>query len=345
MKKDINKKKKNKWFINTSLVIFLGLVVDLLLFYGMNALDYKFNFFHNETVSSILALSIMLIISVAVGALISFYVGKKITEPTNQLKEGLHQVAKGNFKVKLDPIKHSSLNEVVNNFNKMTEELKSIETLKADFISGVSHEFKTPLSVIQSYSKALRRPNLDDETRKKYEKVIDTNIQKLTNLTNNILSLSKIENQQIIPDKSEFLLDEQIRQCIVSLEPEWKKKNIEFDLDGQKVKYYGHKSLMAQVWQNLIGNAIKFSKNNSKISISITPLDKNTIVTITDYGIGMNEETQTHIFDKFYQGDTSRSSSGNGLGLAIVKRILEISNATISVESHENQGTTFTVIL
>jgi len=227
----------------------------------------------------------------------------------------------------------------------MTEELKSIETLKTDFISGVSHEFKTPLSVIQSYSKALRKPNIDEETRKKYEKVIDTNIQKLTNLTNNILGLTKIENQQIIRDECEFLIDEQIRQCIVSLEPEWKEKNIEFDLDLTPIQYYGSKSLMAQVWQNLIGNAIKYSNNEGKISISLKKENEKIIIKISDNGIGMSEETQKHIFDKFYQADTSRSSSGNGLGLAIVSKILEISNGSITVESQENKGSTFTVII
>ena len=339
------KKKKNRLFRNTSLVIFLCLVIDLLFFYGMNALDYKFNFIQSETISGFLALSIILIISVAVGALISFIVAKRLTNPINQIKEATHKIAKGDFDVQLETLKHSSLNDLINNFNKMAEELKSIETLKADFISGVSHEFKTPLSVIQSYSKALRRMDIDDETRKKYEKVIDTNIQKLTNLTNNILSLSKIENQQIIIDKTEYLLDEQIRQSIVSLEPEWKEKNIEFDLDLVKTKIYGSKPLMAQVWQNLIANAIKYSNNKGKVSISIKKQDDNIVVKITDNGIGMSEETKEHIFEKFYQGDTSRSSSGNGLGLAIVKRILELCNATIDVESVEEKGSTFTVVL
>lgn len=340
-----NGKKKNRLFINTTLFIFLCLVGDLLFFYAMSTLNYHFSIFQSETISSFLALSIILIISVAFGALISFLVAKRITKPINDIKDATHKIAKGEFDVKLDTTKNSSLNDLIENFNKMSQELKSIETLKSDFISVVSHEFKTPLSVIQSYSKALRRKDLDDKTRAKYEEVVDTNIQKLTNLTNNVLSLSKIENQQIIIDKTEFLLDEQIRQCIVSLEPEWKNKQIDFDLDLIQTKYYGSKSSMALVWQNLIGNAIKFSKNKGKISISIQNDNDNIVVKIADNGIGMSEETQKHIFDKFYQGDTSRSSAGNGLGLAIVKRILELSNATITVESQEGKGTIFTIVM
>ena len=345
MKNKNDNKQKNKLFRNTSLIIFLGLIIDLLLFYGFNALDYKFNIFNSDTLSRIVILTIMLGISLVFGAIISIIIGKRITQPINNIKEATNKIAKGNFDVRIEPLKKSSLNELINNFNKMAEELKSIETLKSDFISSVSHEFKTPISVIQSYSKILRRKDLDAETRKEYEKVLDSNIQKLSNLTTNILSLSKIENQQITIDKSEYLLDEQIRQSILSLEPEWKEKQIDFDLDLPPTKYYGSKPLLEQVWQNLIGNAIKFSKKKGKVAISLKKENDTYIIKIKDNGIGMSADTQKHIFDKFYQGDTSRSEAGNGLGLAIVSKILELSNAKIGVESQEALGTTFTVVL
>ena len=185
---------------------------------------------------------------------------------------------------------------------------------------------------------------MDKQTKEEYQEILNKNIVKLTNLTSNILCLSKIENQEIVPDKTEFLLDEQIRHCILSLEPKWQKKNIEFDLKLPKTTFYGSKDLLSQVWQNLIDNAIKFSGDNGKISISLTCNDE-TIVRISDNGIGMNEETQKRIFDKFYQGDTSHSKDGNGLGLALVSRILKISNGEISVSSKENHGTTFVVTL
>ena len=186
---------------------------------------------------------------------------------------------------------------------------------------------------------------MDSKTRKHYEEVLDSNIKKLTNLTSNILSLSKIENQQIVPDKTEFLLDEQIRQSILFLEPEWRKKNIDFNLSLPKTKIYGSAELLSQVWQNLIGNAIKFSNQDGKVSIEITQQESIVSVRISDNGIGMNEEIMKHIFDKFYQGDKSHTSEGNGLGLTLVSRILKISDGEISVSSKENKGTTFVVTL
>ena len=175
--------------------------------------------------------------------------------------------------------------------------------------------------------------------------MIDNNIQKLNNLVNNILNLSKIENQELVVNKTEFLIDEQIRQCIVSLEPEWQKKNINFELDLPATKYWGSKELINQVWQNLIGNAIKFSEQNGEINISIKNINNQIFVNIKDNGIGMDQETQKRIYEKFYQADSSRASEGNGLGLALVKRIIAISGGEILVTSEKGQGSCFTVVL
>ncbi|MBE7075747.1 MAG: HAMP domain-containing protein [Clostridiales bacterium] len=345
----MKKKKKNiksSLFLYTSAIIFLCLLCNLALFYGMNLIAYKLDYIKPNGVTPIFALSILLIISVVIGAVVSFLVAKNITKPFNEIKDAINEISKGNFDVKIKPVKSHFCNEMIANFNKMALELKSIETLKADFVSNVSHEFKTPLSVVQSYSKILRRKDLDEATRKKYETVLDNNIQKLTNLTNNILNLTKIENQQILIDKTEYSLDEQIRQSILFLEPKWKSKEIEFDLNLRKTTYYGSKSLMEQVWQNLIENAIKFSNNKGKISISLTTEENGKIVAqISDDGIGMNEETLKHIFEKFYQGDTSHSSAGNGLGLALVKKIIAVCDGKISVTSKEGEGSTFTITL
>lgn len=269
----------------------------------------------------------------------------KITNTIKDLELATDQVSKGNFKIQIPLTTDENINSFILNFNKMVRELNSMETLKEDFISNVSHEFKTPLSVIQSYSKALRDPNLDDATRKQYEEVLDNNIKKLTNLTSNILSLSRLEHQEIVLDKKEYLLDEQIRQTILDLEPEWSKKNIDLKLNLHKTKYYGSENLINQVWQNIINNAIKFSNTDGKISISISKQESDIIVTISDNGIGMSEDTINKIFDKFYQGDKSHSMEGNGLGLALVKRILNICNGEISVSSKENEGSTFVVTL
>ncbi len=338
-------KKYNLFFFQTTGIVFASQLVSLVLFYGMNILGMQLEFFNLEETPPILTFSILLIISSVVGVGISFLLAKILTTPLKKLQKASEEISKGNFDVAIEPSKNPVLNDLIEDFNKMARELKSIETLKSDFISNVSHEFKTPLAVIQSYSKALRRKDLDDETRKKYEKVLDNNIKKLTNLTSNILNLSKIENQQMVIDKTNFLLDEQIRQSILTLEPEWSAKNIEFDLNLTKTVYNGSKELMSQVWQNLIGNAIKFSHDGGKIYISIKKERGKIIVTITDAGIGMSEETLNHMYEKFFQGDNSRTSVGNGLGLSLVSRIIAISEGEISATSKLGEGTTFTVTL
>ena len=343
--KNKTRKQKNWLFINTSLIIFFCLVAVLLFFYVLNALNFEFDLFGAVSLSQIATLSIMLIISMVLGAMISLFVSKKLTTPISKIKEATNQIAKGNFDVKLDTIPNSSVNDLIENFNKMARELKSIETLKATFVTDVSHEFKTPLAVIQSYTKAGFKKDIDEETRAKYQSIVETNIQKLINLTSNILSLSKIENQQIVVDKERFLVDEQIRQSILSLEPQWKEKNIEFDLELDEVEFLGPKEYLGQVWQNLIGNAIKFSSPNGKVEIVAKNTDLGAEITVRDFGVGMSVETQKHIFDRFYQGDQSRSSAGNGLGLAIVRKILNLCGASIIVQSELGKGATFVVTL
>lgn len=288
---------------------------------------------------------VLIFVILIVNILFSLFANTKISKKINELEEATLEVSKGNFNVQVKATNNEFLDSYIENFNKMVRELRGMETLKSDFISNVSHEFKTPLSVIQAYSKALRKKNLSAEKRAHYEEVIDNNISKLTNLTTNILLLSKIENQSIVPNKEEYMLDEQIRQSILGLETEWKKKNITFDLDLKRTNYYGAQELMSQVWQNLINNAIKFSNENGKISISILENEESIEVTVADNGIGMTEEVMKNIFDKFYQGDSSHSTKGNGLGLALVKRILNITDGEISVKSEPNKGSTFVVKL
>lgn len=338
-------KKYNRFFLQTTGIVFAGQLFSLVLFYGMNILGVQLKFINLDDTSPIFVFSILLLISSVVGVGISFLFAKILTIPLKKLQTATEKISNGDFDVEIEPSQNPVLNDLIEGFNKMAKELKTIETLKSDFISNVSHEFKTPLAVIQSYCKALKRTDLDAETRKKYQTVLENNVTKLTNLTSNILNLSKIENQQMVLDKTDFLLDEQIRQCILSAEPQWSAKNVEFDLNLPQTTYYGSKELMFQVWQNLIDNAIKFSHEGGKISVSVEK-DKNGLqVTVSDQGIGMSEETLTRMYDKFYQGDSSRTSNGNGLGLALVKRIVTISGGNINAKSELGKGTTFTVTL
>ena len=331
--------------LRNTVVIFVCLLACIVFFFVVLIVLLQFGLLSPKANNSITIIILLFLSSLIMGITVSAVGAKKISKPIIELESATEEIAKGNFDICIEYEKDSELADLIENFNMMAKELKSNETLKNDFISNVSHEFKTPLAVIQSYSKSLRRKDLDDNTRKKYEEVLDNNIKKLTNLTTNILSLSKIENQKIIAHKGNFSLDEQIRQSILSLEPEWKKKNLEFNLNLDEVSIFGSEELLAQVWQNLIHNAIKFSKENDFISISLKDYEDKCVVEVCDNGIGMNEETLKHIFDKFYQGDTSHSKEGNGLGLALVYRILKISGGSITATSKENEGTTFVVTL
>lgn len=341
-------KNKNKNFsrllLRTTFIIFTCLLFSFLIFFTVTVILYKMGYMSEKHGNPLLIILILVLISLMIGSCFSAMGAKRITKPIQDLKKATSEITKGNFDIQVESSENPDIQELIENFNKMTRELKNNETLKTDFISNVSHEFKTPLAIIQSTFQALQNENLDEEVKKSYSEILNKNILKLTNLTSNILNLSKIENQEIVPNKTEFLLDEQIRQCILAMQPEWEKKNIQFDLSLPETKYFGSQELLLQVWQNIIGNAIKFSHQNGVVKIELFK-NENFVVKISDDGIGMNEETQSHIFDKFFQGDTSHSKDGNGLGLSLVSRIIKILNGKISVESKLGVGTIFTIVL
>lgn len=286
------------------------------------------------------------IASIIVGTIFSKIIGKPLMSNITEISEATKEVAKGNFSVTLnDNIPALELRVMAQNFNLMTQELAKTEIFRNDFISNVSHEFKTPLSAIEGYAALLQNESLSSEKRSAYTERIIYNTKRLAALTGNILLLSRLENQSIPPKKESFSLDEQIREMILLFTDEWTEKNLDMDIDLEAVNYYGSFDLLSQVWQNLIGNAVKFSNKNGFIRIMMRQTQENITVSICDNGCGMNQETANRIFEKFYQGDTSRASEGNGLGLTLAKRIIELHNGTISVSSKEGKGTTFTVIL
>ena len=217
--------------------------------------------------------------------------------------------------------------------------------LKKDFISNVSHEFKTPLATVNGFAKLLREGNCTPEEVAEYAEIIEHETSRLSTLCSNILRLSRIENQTIVTKPSVFRLDEQMRDVLLMLEPQWNQKELELDVELEETSYCADEELLQQVWINIIGNAIKFTDNKGKIEIALKNLDKNVIITVKDNGIGMTEEAQKHIFEKFYQGDKSHASDGNGLGLALVKEILDICSGKISVCSAPGEGALFTVTL
>ncbi|WP_312503043.1 HAMP domain-containing sensor histidine kinase [Lacrimispora sp.] len=286
--------------------------------------------------------------TVIVAALLGFARRSMYGRPMRKIAEAARQVAGGDFTIRLLPFrkdgKKDEIEVLVEDFNTMAEELATIETLKTDFIANVSHEIKSPLSVIQSYATAMQDDALSPEERYDYSKTIVEASKRLSDLITNILKLNKLENQEIFPAPEPYSLDEQLRECALSYEELWSKKNITLigdDINEVTVRY--DRSLLELVWNNLISNAIKFTNEGGLITISLKDEDGIAVVTISDTGCGMGEETAAHVFDKFYQGDSSHSTEGNGLGLALAKKVVDIFEGSISVKSKPNEGTCFIV--
>lgn len=290
---------------------------------------------------------ILLFCALFLGITLIVVFSKRTASPIAALSQAATEIASGNFDVHVEESdRKDEIGELERQFNLMIRELQSNEYLKKDFISNVSHEFKTPLAIIGGYADLLTENNISEKDRKEYAAMIVNESRRLSKLTSNILELSKLNRDEIPAKYSEFSLDEQIRQCILLLEPKWSAKNLTFQLDLTPVSYVGDRDLLSEVWLNLIDNAIKFSPADSCVTIH---LDKNTSsgyeIRIADQGIGMNEETKTRIFEQFYQGDTSHKQEGNGLGLAITSKILELHHGKIAVQSEPQKGSVFLITL
>lgn len=302
-------------------------------------------FFLRNPLALILAFYVF---SFIIATVLTLYISRYILSPVEQLSDASKKVAHGDFTVQI-PLDSDSdeLNVTISNFNSMVRELRSIETLRDDFIANVSHEFKTPLSAIEGYAMLLQEKNLGDKEREECARKILQSTARLNDLTGNILLLSKLDNQNYPQENTTFSLDEQIRQAILMFESVWTKKQIDIDCDMPDVSFVGPQSLLNHVWINLIGNAVKFVKGDGsgRIIVRLTPNEKNVVVTVADNGIGMDDKTIAHIFEKFYQGDTSRRSSGNGLGLALCKKIVESLHGTITAKGTPGEGSVFTVVL
>ncbi len=270
-------------------------------------------------------LDFMIILGAILGTVVAILVVKQVFKPIERLSSGLRRVSAGDFSVRLkEKSMFASIREMYGDFNAMAKELAGVETLRSDFISNVSHEFKTPLAAIEGYAALLQNKGLSSDRAGEYLEKIIANAHKLSVLTGNILNLSKLENQQSPQTAKPFDLSEQIRKAILMLESEWTAKNIAFDLDLPDVTYCGDAGILFHVWYNLIGNAVKFSEQNGTVRIRLRTAPEKIYVSVKDRGCGIGEEALPHIFEKFYQGDTSHSAEGNGLGLALVKRIVTL---------------------
>ena len=271
-----------------------------------------------------------------------------VERPVRKIAEAAQRIMEGDFSVRIQPVRglpeESGFNQIIHCFNQMAQELAGTETLRTDFIANVSHELKTPLAVMGNYAAMLRRPGLTEAEKNEYAMAISQTSRKLAQLITNILKLNKLENQQIFPQTEEYDLGEQLCACLLQFEDIWEKKNLNIETDiAEDIRIRSDAELLSLVWNNLISNAVKFTPEGGTIGVSMKTDGPQVEVSVWDTGCGINPETGRHIFEKFYQGDTSHAAQGNGLGLALVKRVVDILNGEIGVESLVGEGSTFTV--
>lgn len=290
-------------------------------------------------VSTLVAL---LLVAAAASGSASFLVGRRVLAPMVKLSKASREVARSNYSITVeDPSKLEEVQTTLRNFNALVREMNRINNVTNDFVSSVSHEFKTPLTAIEGYAMLLQDTGLTQAERDEYLDKILYNTHRLSTLVGNILMLSKLENQSLSDQRSTFRLDEQLRQAVVMLEPQWEEKSLSFRAELDAVSVTACEPLLLQVWTNLIGNAIKFSEPGQELFLRLLDQTECAVVSVMDHGCGMTPEVQARIFEKFYQGDSSRKAMGNGLGLPLVKRIVELSDGVIEVDSAPGQGSTF----
>lgn len=328
-----------------SIVVFCIMLASIALIFPLAAITASRGGFYGMDIIAVFV--ILYLVSLAAGVVISAIVGKRILNPVLRLGDAAKKIAGGDFSVRLE--EDGRIEELVlmaRNFNLMAQELGATETFRDDFIANISHEFKTPLAAIEGYAVLLRDAELSLSEKNQYIEKIITATRRLSRLSANILKISQLEGQEIITDKKKFRLDEQLRQALLMLEDSWSRKSLELDLYlDDEVIYYGNDELLMQAWLNIISNAVKFTPEGGRITVSLTEESENVVVRISDTGIGMDEYTVHHVFDKFYQADTSRKAEGNGLGLALVSRIIKLCGGTVTVASAPGAGSAFTVTL
>ena len=292
------------------------------------------------------------VILISVGMAFVDYLRRKYTveRPVKKITEATEKMIAGDFSVRVEAKQgfatDDCFHEIIECINRMAEELSGVETLRTDFIANVSHEMKTPLAVMQNYGKLLETPNLSEKKRLEYAKAITDASRRLADMMTNVLKLNRLENQTIYPNFSTFDLGEQLCESLLQYEGVWERKNIEIETElTEGVFVSADAELLMLVWNNLFSNAFKFTEDGGSVTLTLTADEDCATVTIADTGCGMTAEVGAHIFEKFYQGDTSRATEGNGLGLALVKRVIDILEGEINVESALGVGTTFTVTI
>lgn len=287
----------------------------------------------------------------SIGLAAMWMLAMAISKPIVQITEAAERVAKGDFSAKV-PLRrqtkkhpYDEVEALAATFNQMTDDLKSIEYLRKDFTSSVSHEIKSPIATISGYAQLLRDETLDAETRRAYTLAISESCAQLSRLSDNLLRITRLESGKRKPLAEPFQLDEQLRRTLAAMMPEFRRRKLELSVDLCAARIVSDRELLEQVWQNLLRNAIKFTPEGGSIRVGLTTHEGAFRVQIADTGIGIDESAQKHIFEKFFQADTSHHTEGSGLGLSLVKRIVDACGGEITVESQLGKGSTFSVTL
>ena len=328
----------------------VGFAISCCMMLFLNVLADTMNLTFTATnIAAAAKITLVNVLLIAVIFTLVDHIRRKISvdRPVKIITDATEKIMKGDFSVRISPMQGAAsegFNKIITAINSMAQELSGIETLRTDFISNVSHEMKTPLSVMQNYGTLLQAPEISAETRIEYAKGVTDASRRMADMMTNILKLNRLENQQIFPKMEVFDLGEQLCECLLQYESVWEKANIEIETDiAEDVKVKADAELLSLVWNNLFSNAFKFTEAGGTVSVSLAATSHHAIVKVRDTGCGMTPEIGAHIFEKFYQGDTSHSTQGNGLGLALVKRVVDIMQGEINVESTIGKGTTFTV--
>ena len=331
--------------VGNAVKMFLLIFITLVMLSETTLAVINLFFWKNQNVGAfVIPIAIMPTLAIILTGII-IYINNQTNKFTVKFVGAFDKVAHGEFGYQLEVPKKGQFRSLFENFNKMSAELKSIQTLKDEFIHDFSHEFKTPIASINGFANLLLEGGLSEEEQRQYLKIIADESARLSTLSENTLMLNRLENQQIIGEVKPFRLDLQIKECVILLEREWSAKDIALSSDLFEAEIEGTASLLQQVWINLLNNAIKFTPEGGEINVSMSAEDNFICVSVRDNGIGMSAEVASHIFEKYYQGDSSHATRGNGLGLSIVRRIVTLSGGDVRVESKEGEGSAFIVKL
>ena len=341
--KKSNKKRRKSFIFKLILLVLSAIFVTVAIYSFFSYLFFKnFEQYFSQfeilgiKASPLIILVFIFLISTLLGCVLSLIMIKGFYKPINKLKNAMNKVSKGEFEKVENNNSDDEIAELIEIYNKMVSDLKNMEIISNDFVSAVSHEIKTPLSSIKGYASMLKNQDISKDEKLKYINKILIATDNLSNLTNNILNISKIENTALIKNKN-FSLDEQLRECILLLENKWSEKNLNLVINIEPINIFSNKELCQSVFVNILENAIKFTPTNKNIKINLFKICKNSsdyaVFEVHDSGVGISQKNLTRIFDKFFQADSSRMTEGNGLGLALVKKIMDRLNGIIEAES------------